>query len=81
MAFKTTNEELHSSEDESSKGDEDSMAMIARGLKNMFKTAKKKKDPKKLYKKGSSSKRHEKNSKGIKTSNNKNETNLGLCFG
>jgi len=79
IVFKTTNEELHSSKDESKESDEDSTAMIARGLKKIFKS--KRFDPKKLYKKGSSSKRHEKNSTGIETSNNKNETNLGPCFG
>ena len=79
VAFNTTNEELHSLKDESSKSDEDSMAMIARRIKKMFKS--KRFDPKKFYKKGSSSKRHEKNSKGTKTSNNKNESNLSLCFG
>jgi len=46
------------------------MGMIARGLKKMLKP--KIFDPKKFYKKGSSSKRNEKNSKGNKTSNNKN---------
>ena len=61
VAFKTTNEELQSSEDELTESDEDSMVMIARGLKKMFKS--KKFDPKKFYKKGSSSKRNEKNSK------------------
>jgi len=55
------------------------MANIARGLKMMFKS--KRFDPKKFYKKGSSSKRHEKNSKGTRTSYNKNESNLGPCFG
>ena len=78
MAFKTTNEEPHSSKDESSESDEDSMAIIARGLKKMFKS--KRFDHKKFYERGSSSKRHEKNSKGIKISNNENETNLGPCF-
>jgi len=37
IAFKTTIEELHSSEDESSES-ENSMAMITRGLKKMFKS-------------------------------------------
>ena len=78
IAFKTTNEELHSSEDESSKNNKDYMTMIARGLKKMFKS--RRFDPKKFYK-GSSSKRNEKNLKGNKTSNNKNETNLHPCFG
>jgi len=54
------------------------MAMIARGLKKMFKSTRF--DPKKFYKKGSPSKRNEKNSKGNKFSN-KNETNFGPCFG
>ena len=53
------------------------MAMIARGLKKMYKS--RKFDPKKFYKKGSSSKRNE--SKGNKISNYKNKTNLGPCFG
>ena len=44
----------------------------------MFKS--KRFDPKKFYKKESSSKRHEKNLKGIKTSNVKSESNLGPCF-
>jgi len=76
VAFKTTKEELQSSEDESTKSDEDLMAMIARGLKKMFKS--RRFDPKNFYKKGSSSK---KNSKGNKLSANKNETDLGPCFG
>jgi len=79
IAFKTANEELHSSKNESGESDEDSMANIARGLKMMFKS--KRFDPKKFYKKGSSSKRHEKNSKGTRTSYNRNESNLGPCFG
>jgi len=62
--FKTTNEELHSSEDESSESNKDSMALIGRGLKKIFKS--KRFNPKKFYKKESSSKRHEKNSKGTK---------------
>ena len=37
VAFKTTKEELQSSEDKSTESNEDSMAMIARGLKKMFK--------------------------------------------
>ena len=37
VAFKTIKEELQSSKDESIESDEDSMAMIARGLKKMFK--------------------------------------------
>ena len=53
------------------------MAMIARGLKKVFKS--RRFDPKKFYKKGSSSKRNEKNSKGNKFSS-KNETNLGPRF-
>ena len=57
----------------------DSMAIIARGLKKMFKS--RRFDPKKFYKKGSSSKRNEKISKGNKVSANKNKTDLGLCFG
>ena len=52
--------------------------MIATGLKKMFKS--RRFDLKKFYKKGSSSKRNEKNSKGNKFSSNKNETNLGPCF-
>ena len=36
VAFRTTNEELYSSYDESSEGNEDSMAIIGQGLKNMF---------------------------------------------
>jgi len=79
VAFKTAKEELQSSEDESTDHDEDSMAIIARGLKKMFKS--RRFDPKKFYKKGSSSKRNEKISKGNKVSANKNKTDLGLCFG
>ena len=48
--FKTTSEEHYSLEDESSEEDEDSMVMITRGLKKIFKS--KKFDPKKFYKKG-----------------------------
>jgi len=55
------------------------MAINARGLKKMFKS--RRFDPNKFYKKGSSSKRNEKNSKGNKTTNHKNETNLGPYFG
>ena len=76
VAFKTTKEELQSSEDESTESDEDSMAMIAAGHKKMFKS--RRFDPKKFYKKGSPSK---KTSKGNKFSANKNETDLGPCFG
>jgi len=36
VAFKTTNEELHSSNDESSESDKDSIAIITRGLKPML---------------------------------------------
>ena len=52
------------------------MAMIARGLKKMFKS--RRSDPKKFYKKGSSSRRNEKISKGNKFSN---DANLDSCFG
>jgi len=76
VAFKARKEELQSSEDESIEGDEDSMAMIARGLKKIFKS--RRFDPKKFYKKGSSS---NKNLKGNKFSANKNETDLGPYFG
>ena len=79
IAFKTTKEESQSSEDESSNSDEDSVEIIARGLKKMFKS--RRFDPKKFYKKGSSSRRNEKISKGNKFSNDKNDTNLGSCFG
>jgi len=79
IAVKTTKEEPQSSEDESTDGDEDSMEIIARGFKMMFKS--RRFDPKKLYKKGSSSRRNEKISKGNKFSNDKNDTNLGSCFG
>jgi len=68
VAFKTAKEDLLSLEDESSEEDEDFMAMIARGLKKMLKS--KRFDPKKFYKKGSSSKKHEKITKGTKISNN-----------
>ena len=68
-----SNEELQSSKDESTESNEDSMVMIARGLKKMFKS--RRFDPKKFYKKGQSSKRNMKNSNSNKTSNNKNETN------
>jgi len=78
IAFKITNEELKSLEDKSSESDEDSMAMITRGLKKMFKS--KRFDLKRFYKKGSSSTENEKNSKGNKNFNNKNETNLGPCL-
>ena len=79
IAFKTTREEPQSSDDESSDSGEDSMAIIARGLKKMLKT--RRFDPKKFYKKGSSSRRNEKISKGNTFSNDKNNTNLGSCFG
>jgi len=78
VAFKTTNEKLYCSQDESSEGDKDNMAIITRGLKKMFKSNRF--DPYKFYKKGSSSKREEKKSTGTKTTNNKNESNLGPCF-
>jgi len=65
-------------EDESSEGDEHSMAMIVRGLKKIFKL--KRFDLKKFYKKASSSKKKEQSLKGNKPSNNKNESNLGPCF-
>jgi len=38
-------------------------------------------DPKRFYKKESSSKKNEKTSKVNKPLNNKNECNLGPCFG
>ena len=76
VVFKTTKEELQSFEDESTESHEDSVTMIARGLKRMFKS--RRFDPKKFYRKGSSSK---KTSKGNKFSANKNETDLGPCFG
>jgi len=79
VAFKTTKEEPQSSEDESTESDEDFMAMITRGLKKMLKL--RRFDSKKFYKKGPSSRRNEKNSKGNKFSNDKNKTNLGPCFG
>jgi len=50
-------EDLLSSEDESSEEDEDSMTIIARGLKKMFKS--KRFGPTKFYKKRSSSKKNE----------------------
>lgn len=78
VAFKTGSEDTIPSEEESSEEDEDTMAMIARGLKKMFKS--KKFDPKKFYKKGSSSNKNEKFSKGTKFLN-KNDSNLGPCFG
>ena len=79
VAFKTANEDLLSSEDESSEEDEDSMAMIARASKKMLKS--KRFDPKKFYKKGSSSKKNEKFAKGTKISNNnKIESDMGPCF-
>jgi len=40
VAFKTISEEHHSLKDESSEEDEDSMAMIARGPKKIFKSKK-----------------------------------------
>ena len=55
------------------------MAMIARGLKKIFKS--KKFDPKKFCKKGFSLKKNDKSSKGNALSNNKNKSNLGPCFG
>jgi len=55
IAFKTTKEELQSSEDESIESDEDSMTMIVRGLRRMFKS--RRFNPKKFYKKGSSSRK------------------------
>ena len=79
VAFKTGSEDAIPSEDESSEEDEDTMAMIARGLKKMFKS--KKFDPKKFYKKGSPLTKNEKFSKGTKFLHNKNDSNLGLCFG
>ena len=78
VTFKTTSEEYYSSEDECSEEDEDFMAMIARGLKKIFKS--KTFDPKKFYKKRFSLKKKDKSSKGNKLSNNKNESNLGPCF-
>ena len=79
VAFKTGSEDTISSKEESSEEDEDTMATIANGLKNLFKS--KKFDLKKFYKKGSSSSKNEKFSKGMKFSNNKNDSNLGPCFG
>jgi len=52
--------------------------MIAKELKKMFNS--RRFDPKKFYKKGSSSKRNENNSKGNRNSNNNSETNLDPCF-
>jgi len=79
VAFKTGSEDSIPSEDESSEEDEDTIGMIARGLKKMFKS--KKFDPKRFYKKGSPSSKNEKFSKGTKFLNNKNDSNLGPCFG
>jgi len=76
VAFMTITAELQSSKDESTESVEDSMTMIARGLKTMFKS--RRFDPKKFYKKGSSSK---KTLKGNKFSATKNETELSPCFG
>ena len=53
LALKTMNEELQSSEDESTYSDEDSMSIIVRVLKKMFKS--RRFDPKKFHKKRSSS--------------------------
>ena len=66
VAFKTRSEDAISSEEESSKEDEDTMATIAKGLKKLFKS--KKFDPKKFYKKGSSSSKMEKLLKRYKIS-------------
>jgi len=79
IAFKTTKKEPQSSEDESTDSGEDSMEIIARGLKKMFKS--RRFDPNKFYKKVSSSRRNEKISKGNKFSNDKNDTDLGSSFG
>jgi len=79
VTFKTISEEHDSLEDESNKEDEDSMAMIAIGLKKVFTS--KKFNSKKLYKKGFSPMNNDKSSKGNKLSNNKNKSNLGPCFG
>ena len=80
VALKTANEDLLSSEDQSSEEDEDSMIMIATRLKKLLNS--KRFDPKKLYKKGSSSKKNEKFAKGTKVSNNnKIESNTGPWFG
>ena len=79
VAFKTTSEEYYSSEEGYSDEDEDSMAMITRGLKKIFKS--KRFNPKKFYKKGSSLKKNKKFSEGNKPLNNKNKCNLGPYFG
>ena len=79
IAFKIGSEDAISSEEESSEEDEDTIATIAKGLKKLFKS--KKFDPKKSHKKGSSSSKNEKFSKGTKFLNNKNDSNLGPCFG
>jgi len=79
VGFQTTNEELYPTEEESSEEDKESMTMIARRLKKIFKS--RRFDPKKLYKKESSSKKNERFSKGTKTSNNKHESNLDPYFG
>jgi len=55
------------------------MAMIARGLTKMLKW--KRFDPNKFYEKGYSLKKKEKSSKDNKPLDNKNESNLGPCFG
>ena len=55
------------------------MRIMARALKKNFKS--KKFDPKKFDKKGSSSKKNERSSNGNKPLNNKNDSNLGPCFG
>jgi len=52
LAFKTTSEGLYSSKDESNEGDENSMAMIARGGRKIFKSNRF--NPRKFYKAGSS---------------------------
>ena len=52
LAFKTTSEGLYSSKDESNEGDENSMAMIARRGRKIFKSNRF--NPRKLYKAGSS---------------------------
>jgi len=79
VAFKTGSENAISSDEESSEEDEDTMATITKGLKRLFKS--KKFDPQKFYEKGSSSSKNEKFSKGMKFLNNKNDSNLGPCFG
>ena len=64
-------------ENSSSEEDEDSMAMIVRGLEKIYKS--KKFDPKKYYKKGFSSKKNDKNlRKGINSQTIK--TNLILVL-